>query len=192
MKKLLVTSIVTLFFAHSILAQSEAPLPSPKYYLGLGTGLNSAGLLGIKSAFRLHELILIDAFAGLGTWGWKYGAGFVFNAKNKKSFCPAISLTHATGVNDILYTSKDDNNNSGDEVRMDLKPATMLNLTIQRHWVFKETNRLVFEFGYSFLLNGGRYEFTTPNFTPTSFDKQVWDLLRPGGISLGLAFYFGL
>ncbi len=55
-------------------------------YFGFGSGLNyNCGLIGLKLTGRVSENVLIDASAGIGSWGNKLGLGVILNAKNENA-----------------------------------------------------------------------------------------------------------
>ncbi len=173
----------------------DATPKSPFLYFGLGTGINSnTGLTGVKLGVRINESMLIDLSAGIGSWGNKMGLGIVFNAVNKNAWCPVVSISRATGIDNIPVNIEVDNNAGYKEIKkidMQLNAATMLNLSIQRQWLRPSGNRMVLELGYSILANGGDYKILS-NHILTDVGKATMEILKPGGLMLGFSYNFGI
>ncbi len=170
---------------------------SPSFYFGLGTGINvNTGLLGIKLGARLNEFSLIEASAGIGSWGNKIGLGIVLNAKNSTSWCPVISISRATGI-DKFSTNFEMKNSYGATYKRDvdvtLNPATLFNISMQRQWVRPKGNRIVLELGYSILIAGSEYSVALNQGEKLSdISERAMNTLKPGGIMIGFSYNFGI
>ena len=71
------------------------------FYLGIGSGINNnCGAAGFKLGIRLNEKMILDAGVGVGSWGSKVSLGIVFNAIDKNAWCPVLSISRASGLND--------------------------------------------------------------------------------------------
>lgn len=165
------------------------------FYIGVGSGLNNnCGLVGIKLGVRLSDKLLLDASAGVGSWGNKVGLGLVFNAVNTNAWCPVISISRATGIDEIPLKMEVQNmyGTGTVEVNMRYNPATLFNISVQRQWIRKKGNRIVFEMGYSILIDGASYELLDNRYTLTSRSKNVMNVLKPGGLMLGFSYNFGV
>lgn len=166
-------------------------------YFGFGSGLNyNCGLIGLKLTGRVSENVLIDASAGIGSWGNKLGLGVILNAKNENAWCPTFGLSRATGIESSPLNIEVINNSSGYKTtsNFDVKisPATMVNIGVQRQWIRPSGNRITLELGYSVLVNGGEATLLTPGYSFTDVSKKVFDVLRPGGLTVGFGYYFAL
>ncbi len=75
---------------------------------------------------------------------------------------------------------------------MKISPATMVNIGVQRQWIRLSGNRITLELGYSVLVNGGEATLLTPGYSFTDVSKKVFDVLRPGGLTVGFGYYFAL
>ena len=170
---------------------------SPSFYFGLGTGINvNTGLAGIKLGARINESALIEASAGIGSWGNKMGLGIVLNAKNSTSWCPVISISRATGL-DKFPTNLEMKNFYGATYKRDvditLKPTTLLNISMQRQWVRPNGNRIVLELGYSIMVAGGEYEIALNQGEKLSdISERAMNTFKPGGIMIGFSYNFGV
>lgn len=168
---------------------------APGFYIGVGTGLNyNCGLIGLKLTGRVSDKILIDASVGSGTWGNKLGLGLILNAKNETAWCPVISLSRATGLENAPVQIETINNGvKTDAIRnVTLSPATMVNLGVQRQWIRPKGNRITLELGYSVLVSGGEAKLTEPDYQFTNVSKEVFEVLKPGGLTIGFGYYFAL
>lgn len=169
---------------------------NPVFYIGVGAGLNNnCGLTGLKLGVRLSDRLLLDASAGLGSWGSKVGLGIVFNAVNTNAWCPVISISRATGLDEVPLNLEVQNIygiTGTTEVKMKCNPATLFNISVQRQWIRKKGNRLVFEMGYSILLDGASYELLDNRYTLTTRSKSVMNVLKPGGLMLAFSYNFGV
>lgn len=166
------------------------------FYIGFGSGVNyNCGLIGIKLTGRINDKILIDASAGIGTWGNKLGLGIILNAKNENAWCPIIGVSRATGLestplNIEVVNSSGYKTSSTFDVK--ISPATMANIGLQRQWIRPTGNRITLELGYSVLVSGGEATLLNPSYSFTDVSKKVFDVLRPGGLTVGFGYYFAL
>jgi hypothetical protein len=202
MKPLKLSILVTIIVITNNIAFSqtnkydEAP-KSPSFYFGLGTGINvNTGLTGIKLGARLNESTLVEASAGIGSWGNKFGLGVVLNAKNSASWCPVISISRATGI-DKLSANLEFKNALGATNKRDiditLNPATLFNISMQRQWIRPKGNRIVLELGYSILFAGSEYSVALNQGEKLSdASEKVMNSLKPGGIMIGFSYNFGI
>jgi hypothetical protein len=198
--KLIVLLSIVIFSSNNSFTQTNkydvAP-KSPSFYFGLGTGINAnTGIFGIKLDARVNESILIEASAGIGTWGNKIGLGLILNAINSNSWCPVISISRATGIDNVssnLELQNSSNIKYKRDVDMNLKPATLFNIGMQRHWVRPKGNRIVLELGYSILVAGGEYNATlNPGEKLSDISTNAMDIIKPGGIMIGFSYNFGI
>ncbi len=170
---------------------------SPSFYFGIGTGINfNTGLTGIKLGARLNEFSLIEASAGIGSWGNKIGLGIVLNAKNSTSWCPVISISRATGL-DKFSNNLELKNSSGitynRDVDITLNPATLFNISMQRQWIRPSGNRIVLELGYSILFAGSEYSVILNQGEKLSDNSErAMNILKPGGIMIGFTYNFAI
>lgn len=195
----LFASLFVIVLLNKAMAQSKNDYgtlaKNPTFYIGVGSGLNNnCGLVGIKLGVRLSDKLLLDASAGVGSWGNKVGLGLVFNAINTNAWCPVISISRATGIDEIPLDMEVQNmyGTGTAKVNMKYNPATLFNISVQRQWIRKKGNRLVFEMGYSILIDGAGYELLDNRYTLTSRSKSVLNVLKPGGLMLGFSYNFGV
>ena len=137
----------------------------------------------------------MDAGVGVGSWGSKVSLGIVFNAINKNAWCPVLSISRASGLNDAnvkLEVEDAFGVKSKKDVNMNLTAATLFNIGIQRQWIRKSGNRLVLDLGFSVLVDGGSHE--NIDYTIHFSDKGKNDLndLKPGGLVVGFSYNFGV
>ncbi len=194
---LLFCSITYLVSAQNIKDYSKLE-KAPSFYIGVGSGLNyNCGLVGLKLTGRISDKILIDASVGSGSWGNKLGLGLILNAKNETAWCPVISVSRATGLENIPLSVTV--TNSGGYTRTDVynmkyNAANMVNLGVQRQWIRPKGNRITLELGYSVLVSGGEYSINDQGLglILVESSKQVLELIKPGGLTVGFGYYFAL
>lgn len=201
MKKLIILTLTLIVF-NSLNAQSikdySVAEKSPQFYLGAGTGINNnCGLIGIKLGLRLNDRFLLDVGAGNGTWGNKIGLGLVLNAVNATAWCPSLSISRATGylsTPEVLDVSKNGIVEKNKEVNIQINPATMFNLSLQRQWVRPiSKNRIVLEVGYSILVAGGEFGLLDePGYELEKNSKSKLNLRIPGGLMIGFSYNWAL
>jgi hypothetical protein len=191
---LLFCSITYLVSAQNIKDYSKLE-KAPNFYIGVGSGLNyNCGLVGLKLTGRISDKILIDASVGSGTWGNKLGLGLILNAKNETAWCPVISVSRATGLENAPFQIETIINGFKTTAirNVTLSAATMVNLGVQRQWIRPKGNRITLELGYSVLVSGGEAKLTDPDYQFTDVSKQVFEILKPGGLTVGFGYYFAL
>ncbi len=199
-KKFLFVTISILFVFSVVKSQNTNDYgvieKMPVFYLGLGTGLNNnCGLAGFKLGIRLNEKMILDAGVGLGTWGTKVGLGIVFNAINKNAWCPVLSISRASGMNNYenkLEVIDQFDVKSDKTIKMNLNAATMFNIGVQHQWVRKSGNRMVLDLGFSILVDGGSYEMLDYTNRLTEDSKTKINAFKPGGLTVGFSYNFGV
>ncbi|MBI3500968.1 MAG: hypothetical protein HY063_04160 [Bacteroidetes bacterium] len=179
--------------------KKEIPPPTkndsaPKFYLGIGSGLNNYnGLLGIGANLRIHKTMFLLAGAGIGSWGNKVSAGIKYTRKFTSSWGYAMSYSHSTGLKDFktqLETTASKPNGT-EEVVLDLLPASTVNAAASYNWFFRRNKLFYIEFGYGVSIETAPYVIKN-GVTLTNKSKQVLQLLQPGGVIFGIGFMWGI
>lgn len=199
-KRQIIAAILVLLFIKNSNSQNindySKLVKAPSFYIGVGSGLNyNCGLVGLKLTGRVSDKILVDASVGLGTWGNKLGLGLIFNAKNENAWCPVISVSRATGIENIPVQIEVINSSGIKSTtfrNVTYNPATMVNLGVQKQWIRPKGNRITLELGYSVLVSGGEAILTDSGYKFTDLSNRVFDILRPGGLTIGFGYYFAL
>lgn len=179
-----------------------------KTLLGITGGLNNpGGLVGIRLQTPLNVNLMGDFSAGIGSWGYKAGAGLVFNAQKERGLTPVIGLAVATGISDfplenvdIKYTSSQigvpvilTNQN----VSVKLPPRFLLNLGAHWQVYSSKGNRFFFEFGYSIPLIAPDVSINNANDGVgtkelVELNKRVFNFISPGGLMLGFNYLWAM
>lgn len=195
MKNFVITILICLL-TQLANAQIETEQKTPAFYLGAGTGINSnCGAVGFKLGIRLNNKMILDAGVGIGTWGSKTSLGIVFNAVNKNSWCPTLSISRASGIENVdlkLEVTDELNYTSKKNVKLNLNAATCFNVGLQRQWIRKSGNRLVLDLGFSILVDGGNHELQDYYNKITDDGKKELNAFRPGGLTIGFSYNFGV
>jgi hypothetical protein len=179
-----------------------------KTLLGITSGLNNpGGLLGIRLQTPLNLNLMADFSAGLGTWGYKAGAGLVFNAQKVKGLTPFIGLAVATGISDFPLENVDikyTGNQTGiavilsnQNVSVKLPPRFLLNLGAQWQVYSLKGNRFFFEFGYSIPIIAEQVSINNANDGSgtkelVELNKRVFNFISPGGLMLGFNYLWAM
>ncbi|MGC4057622.1 MAG: hypothetical protein QM743_05795 [Chitinophagaceae bacterium] len=205
MKKIAIISML-LVSALSAGAQTEntqensRPKPASAckpFSLGLPLGIGAnAGLIGIGAEYGFARHFSAGVGAGIGSWGYKYfgEAKYYFKDDCFKGSALGLAYTYAAGISDVdvkgietVYGKKD--------VKMDLDPVSNLAVAYYHYWGMgrRRVNRFYLSVGYSVCLSSVTYTVKGYPVSPlTSQGTTTMNVLAPGGLVLGLGFYFGL
>jgi len=185
--------IVTVLISVDASAQTntfQANTPTPGFYLGMGTGLESfSGLFGVTGDFRVHNTIFLKAGAGIGSWGGKLSAGLRFETKLSNSIGYGIYLCRATGLKEFTYALE--TTSGTQDVKLELMPGFTLNPTISYKWLIHNLHRFFIEAGYAIPLQTDPWKVTDGS-DLTESAKDFIRILQPGGFSLGVEIQFAL
>jgi len=161
-------------------------------YLGLGTGINSyTGLFGARLEVPLTDRLHIFGSAGLGSWGYKVGAGMSYNLRNSL-YGPAMSIGYASasGLADF-ETSLETTTSKSETVTLDLKQVGNILIMYSYQWKIGKSNKISLGTGYAAKLTTVSYEVKS-NHTLSSTSRQAMEIMAPGGLVVSFAFLFGL
>jgi len=165
---------------------------TPSLFLGVGTGINSIGLLGVAVEYPLKKKISLGGELGLGGWGYKARAVISYYPSElgyKSSWRLAYGRALGTEAFDTELTVLP--NNATVKVNLDLLPANTVDLIYSYNLNVGKTSKLVFDLGYSATINPEAYKINTPNVNLDEVSLLVMDWMQPGGILLGIKFMFG-
>jgi hypothetical protein len=157
------------------------------YYLGLGIGLNEIGLLGIAGEIPIANRFSAMGTLGVGGWGVKFrlGANFYPNElSGKNSF--GIMYARASGLTGFELT----NDNTNNTYTLNLLPAHNIDFVYNRNLFVGKKSKFVLTAGYTLSLNKMAYEEVNGQSIDIT-TQQILDLLQPGGLLLGIKFFFG-
>lgn len=166
---------------------------STEFY-GLGFGINdNTGLIGFTGEFLLMPMASTRLAIGLGGWGYKMGVEFSFYPKQGpfgSSF--NIGFTHATGISEMeMEMEVEPSQVNSERIRMKYLPAQTINLTYAYSWKMGKRGKFMIDFGWAFPVKDKRWTVLTAGKELTSLSESVMRFLQPGGLVLGLKFYFG-
>lgn len=174
---------------YSVANESEGDYP--KFYLGVGTGINSyTGLLGLSGNLRIKNTFFVQGGLGLGAWGYKSSIGLRYDMNYEKGWSYGVGVSSNSGLRDFKTDLEVDSGNT-QEVTMDLLKAYTLNLKASHNWKVGAKNTFYLEFGTAIALQSTPWRITDGS-TLSSTSEDVLALLSPGGFILGLGFTFGL
>lgn len=170
---------------------NPSPEPLPTVYLGVGTGIsNFTGLLGVSCTINATDQVAIRGAAGIGGWGYKYSFGINYHKNYLRGWNYGLSYSHYTGMRGMQMDMEVNSGNT-QEVTIDYQPTGTLNLTMAYSWKLGRKNSFYLEYGYAIAMENKPWEVTSGEIF-SSKSQQVMNLVRPGGLMLGVGFTFGL
>ncbi len=193
MKKILLTLSI-LIVSLELKAQTDEyydPENRPKFYLGIGTGINTyTGLAGISADYNINKKLFVQGGLGLSTWGWRSSIGLRFDRAYRNGFTFGINYINSSGIDDIpieLETSNGDTR----EISMRLENAGAISFKAGYNWWIGE--RVIFNLnaGYAVALSNAPWTVKDGS-SLSATSQQVLNLIAPGGIVFGLGFSFGI
>ncbi len=178
----------------NLIFKNQASYPPQKIYLGLSAGINNPnGLIGLNAEYALPKFSF-SVGLGEGTWGNKFG----FEAKTyfdnyTTGWALGVNLTHSTGISNFKTQQHDEQGKVLQDITMNFSSQQTLGLMLYHYWKMgKKQNRFHLAFGYCAGLHAEQYSVVSPaNVILSSFDKNVYHFISPGGITLSLGTDFG-
>lgn len=164
-------------------------------YLGITSGLNNdGGMLGLGGKVRIRNTFFLRGAAGIGGWGTKFTIGAKYERKYTKCWGYSLSYSRSSGLKDFA-TELETVTASGPpvkkEVKLDLLPASTINLAASYNWYFRRNKLFYLEFGYALPLEIDPYKIRDGS-ELTAESKISMRLVQPGGMLFGLGFMLGL
>jgi hypothetical protein len=180
-----------------VYAQSDIRNSLPTNYLGVGTGINATGIVGITYEHIFKEHIGTYVNMGASTWGTKIGAGGRLYLKDAHSGAFAMNITYVTGKKGAEAQLEVVENGIVNKktVRYDLHPLEVLGFSYLKFWKMGRKARFNIEMGYAVLLSGKgnlNYTIISPGVKLSENSEKVLTLKQPGGLLLAIGFTFGL
>jgi hypothetical protein len=162
----------------------------PRLYLGLNMGINNPnGLVGISLDIPVVDHFSLSTGIGRSSWGWKYfGEARGYLKHCHRGLAVGAGVTRNTGL--INYTAELPTTQGDQMVTMDLEPQlnAFLNLYLFTN-MGKRNNRFGFYLGYSHRLEEPTIVIKSGDVL-TADGEAIMNLLAPGGVSIGVGFYF--
>jgi hypothetical protein len=188
-----------LFFSFIILsfnlsAQEETyydPENRPKFYLGLGSGINTyTGIGGISANYIIDNTLFAQAGVGISTWGIRTSIGIRYDQSYRNGLTLGVNLVRSSGIDNIEVEFQT-SSGSTQEVTMRFDGVSTINLKMGYNWWFGDYNYLNINLGYAFALQNRPWAIVDGSqLSPTS--QQVLQLISPGGLILGLGISFAI
>lgn len=167
------------------------PDDRPKFYFGLGTGVNTyTGLAGISANYILDKTLFLQGGLGLSSWGIRTSIGLRYDHSYRNGLTFGINLIRSSGIDDIDMEF-DSGNGSPNTVNMRLESVGTINFKTGYNFWIGEYNTLNLNIGYALALKNQPWEVKDGS-TLSSFEYQVLQLISPGGIILEVGMTFGI
>ena len=164
---------------------------TPNVSIGLTSGINNfAALFGLSLNVRLQDKLHARAGAGIGGWGYKYALGLKYDLKDDNGWSFALGYSHNSGLQGIVLNLETASGRKED-LKMNLNGADNINLSAIRNWFISRKTAFYLEMGYSVALKKNIWTNESA-FALSDRSVSVMNLLRPGGIILGLGFNIGI
>lgn len=167
-------------------------------FIELESGWNGAvGSAGSRIDYLVTKLLSINGGAGIGWWGYKFTGGSRFYFNHPYGAALGISGVYNTGIKDYPRTTDTvdtSGNKKTEEVNYNLKPVTVINLSMLYSWKIPELGFKVYvETGWAQALNKNPYSYFTASGNAISAKEKYYMFWRkPGGFiaSAGVGFGF--
>lgn len=167
------------------------PENRPKFYLGIGTGMNTyTGLAGISANYIIDNKLFAQAGLGLSTWGIRSSIGLRYDQSYRNGLTFGLNYIHSSGIDDIMV-SLETSSGSTREVNIQLESTGAINIKTGYNWWIGKYNTFNISVGYSVPLKSQPWIVKDGSSLSVS-SQQALDLVAPGGLIFGLGFSFGL
>jgi hypothetical protein len=169
--------------------------PLTTTFITEASGINAnLGLLGVGVEFPLAKKLTNETGIGISSWGLKVNSELRFYLnENYEKGSIGIGYSLHSGGDQITQTLETDPFKQEEEVTMDFLPLSTINATLNHAWRLgkRKQHKFVFQTGYAFRITDPYYKVTSGH-TLSPFSKRLVSVLAPGGMTLALAFSFGL
>lgn len=191
MKNILLTTgiLMLLFFTTQLSAQRETEDTAP-VFITLGLGINHTGILSLGLEVPVHENVAVFADAGLGGWGYKFGAGVGYFPK---------SVSKGSGINLAYYSAGGTGNgvtfeleDSNGTFPISLERVGTLNLTYSQNWHLGRRGKFSLVAGYAIATGNKDSAYDTFGRELDEAGQLVMGILHPDGLIIGFKFLFGV
>lgn len=187
---LLVIGILTFLLSSTQLsAQREIEETLAPVFITLGLGINHTGILSLGLEVPVHEKVAIFADAGLGGWGYKFGAGVGYFPK---------SVLNGSGLNLAYYTAGGtagttlDLDTGNGPTAIGLNRTSTLNFTYSQNWQLGKRGKFALVAGYAVAIGDKDSSYDTFGIELDDTGKLTMGVLHPDGLIIGFKFLFGV
>ena len=191
-KTLLIIVVFTTFISAKAQSTNYNKSDSlPKFYLGIGTGMNSyTGLIGFSGNLRIYDRLFIQGGLGIGSWGGKMTIGLRYDLSYQKGWSYGIGFSSCSGLTDFK-TELELASGEKQKVTMDCLQAYTINLKATHNWKLGKKNTFYLEGGYAIPLQSSPWRIKDGSVL-SSTSIAVMKMIAPGGLLIGLGFTFAL
>jgi hypothetical protein len=173
-----------------------------KTYLGLQTGINNNnGIIGLSIEQAVAKKWTLNTGVGIGSWGYKFFAEgrYYFHANCYRNTAIGLAFTNSTGFKGLKPSGLETNYGKVD-VLIDGAFISNASFSFYKFWSIgkKRSNKFYLSAGYSLRLTEINYQIaneTKNKYSGIQLSENSNNAIRaitPGGIILGLGFYFRL
>ncbi len=192
MKKFLLIT-VCLFIAFTGSARTHYmndKYTTPKFSLGLGSGVNSyTSALGISGNVKLVDRFFLQGGLGIGGWGKKYSIGLRYDMRKGNGWSYGLGYSECMGLNSFNLTINENSVVTKQTLR--LHETGCINIKASYNWMISKSNLLYLDLGYAFPMKNDPWTLKSgPSLSETAI--TTLNLLAPGGMILGIGITLGL
>jgi hypothetical protein len=192
---LIATTSLSVFAQKKATAQTSTSSTSdekPRSYIGLSTGINNiAAFAGLTFEAPFSEHFSGKVGLGLGGWGVKLGIAGKYYKQYATSWSFGAGFSTASGFSEAsVGLSRAATPDITETTKVNMDRANMLDLVAGKSWGRKVKFNL--ELGYSTRVSGGTYATVDKNFVLSPTSVTTLNILRPGGLIIGLGLTFRL
>lgn len=196
MKQTFLSSLLLVFTCVTTAFGQSHSFDLPKNYIGIGTGFNATGVVGITYEHIFMEHIGTYVNLGIGSWGYKLGGGGRLYFRNAHSGAIGINVSHCTGATGVKSELGVIQNGQSvkKQIEYNAHAVQVLNISYLKFWQLGQKARFNIEAGYSVPLDGkssDNYTIVTPGITLDEASEKSLKVIQPGGLILAIGFTFG-
>lgn len=162
--------------------------------LELITGWNSSVGFGPKLDYKIMDAISINSGIGYGLWGFRISNGLRYYFSFPYGMAAGIYYGYNTGIKDFktkLNVEQSGTTVDKDDVHLELKGVSTIDLTMLYNWKIFESSRMFFEFGYSLPFEKNGFQVKGSDIL-SSQGKDTVKMMSPGGIIIAFGVCFKL
>lgn len=187
----LLTLPLTIANIHSQITEPIKEEATPAFFLGVGTGINDIGVLGMAFELPVGHRNSLGGSVGFGLWGFKSRVNLSYypNVNAYKS-CWTIGYAFALGEEDVELDLAVKPYGNQSPVTLDLFPLSTIDLIYSYNLKVGSRNKFVFSLGYSISTKNHAYRVQNNNLELSDSSILSMKRIQPGGILLGLKFLF--
>jgi hypothetical protein len=183
--------MVTCFAILVLSAGNSLAQNNPGSFIGFSSGINHGGFVALGGDFKVSDKVSFAPTLGLSTWGFKFSGDFkIYRQAFSSGTFFLVGVSRATGLpGEVEIELQTKSNVDPQLIMVKLHPVNNLNLGIGYAWLLGGKVRFSMDMGYAVKISSGaRYDASEEI---DEAGQWVMNLMRPGGLRLGLGLAIG-